>query len=129
MSAKNPSPSVADVAERLVASYAADLAIAPGHELPSPRGVHDVLTDLREVLFPGFTGGQRYQGATTKAQVEARLAQVRVRLSEQVFRGLHHRCRSQGGDCKQCEETAARITDSLIESLPDLRTLTALCRP
>ena len=44
-----------DVAERLVASYAAEspLSITAGHELPSPREVHAALTDLRELLFPG----------------------------------------------------------------------------
>jgi serine O-acetyltransferase len=113
------------IAERLVASYAADapLSIAAGHELPSPPEVQAVLTDLRELLFPGFTGERRATGATLKTQVEARLAQVRVRLSEQVFRGVHHRCRASGADCRACEEAAARITDGLLESLPDLRAL------
>ncbi len=113
------------VAERLVASYAADapLSIAPGHELPSPPEVALVLVELREILFPGFTGGQRSFGAGLKAQVEARLAEVRVRLSQQVYRGVHHRCRASGADCAPCEEAAARITDQLIESLPDLRVL------
>src|SRR6476620_6829804 len=115
----------ASVAERLVESYAADapLSIAPGHELPSPPEVAEVIGELREVLFPGFTGGRRAFGAQLKAQVEARLASVRVRLTEQVFRGVHHRCRVQGGDCKACEDAPARITDGLIESLPDLRAL------
>src|SRR3954471_10095582 len=90
------------VAERLGASYAAEspLSITAGHELPSPREVHAVITELRELLFPGFTGGGRpASGVSLQAHVEARLAQVRVRLTEQVYRGLHHRCRSPGSDC------------------------------
>ena len=51
------------------------------------------------------------------------MAQVRVRLTEQVYRGLHHRCRVAGADCVACEEAAERITDGLIDALPDLRTL------
>ena len=125
---KPPStPSAGTVAERLIASYAADapLSIAPGHELPSPPEVAEVIGELREVLFPGFQGGARARigSAALKAQVEARLAQVRVRLSEQVYRGVHHRCRAVGADCHQCEDAATRITDGLIESLPDLRAL------
>jgi serine O-acetyltransferase len=114
------------VAEQLVASYAAEspLSITPGHELPSPREVHAVLSELRELLFPGFTGGARPAlGVSLQAHVEARLAQVRVRLTEQVYRGLHHRCRVGGADCGACQEAASRISDGLIASLPDLRAL------
>jgi serine O-acetyltransferase len=123
---KSPSTNgLGTVAERLVESYAADapLSIAPGHELPSPPEVAEVIADLREVMFPGFSGEKRSQGAQLKVQLEARLASLRVRLAEQVFRGVHHRCRAQGGDCKACEEAAQRITDALIESLPDIRAL------
>src|SRR5581483_8733150 len=74
-------------------------------------------------LFPGYTGGKRSSGAALKTQVEARLASVRVRLSEQVYRGLHHRCRAPGAECPPCEDAAARITDELIESLPDVRAI------
>jgi serine O-acetyltransferase len=118
-------PSVPSVAERLVESYAADapLSIASGHELPSPPEVRAVLDELREILFPGYSGGKRPSGGALKAQVEARLASVRVRLAEQVYRGLHHRCRAAGGECAPCEEAAGAITDELIDALPDLRAL------
>lgn len=117
--------SAQSVADRLVASYAveAPLSIASGHELPSPPEVSAALTELRELIFPGFTGERRLAGPTLKSQVEARLAQVRVRLSEQVFRGVHHRCRALGIECDSCEEVSSRITDGLLESLPELRTL------
>ncbi len=113
------------VAERLVASYAADapLAISAGHELPSPPEVAAILNELREILFPGYTGGRLPSSAAMKAQVEARLAQVRVRLGEQVYRGLHHRCRAVGGDCGACEAAAAHIADAFLEELPDVRAL------
>jgi serine O-acetyltransferase len=114
------------IAEALVQSYAADapLSIAPGHELPSPIEVRHCVTDLRELLFPGFSGGARPSaGVSLKAHVAARLAHVRVRLTEQVYRGLHHRCRVAGPDCSACEQAAERITDGLIAALPELRAL------
>lgn len=116
----------ASIAEALVQSYAADapLSIAVGHELPSPIEVRAVVTELRELIFPGFTGGARpATGVSLKAHVAARVAQVRVRLTEQVYRGLHHRCRVAGAECSACEEAADRITASLITGLPDVRAL------
>jgi serine O-acetyltransferase len=116
----------ATIAEQLVASYAADapLAIAPGHELPSPIEVEAAVTDLRELIFPGFTGGGRLaSGVSLKAHVEARLAQVRVRLTEQVYRGLHHRCRVVGADCGACQDAAEGITNGLMSALPEVRAL------
>ena len=116
----------ASIAEQLVASYAADapLSILPGHDLPSPLEIGVVLGDLRELLFPGFTGGARpASGVSMKAHVEARLAQVRVRLTEQIYRGLHHRCRALGADCGPCQEAAERITEGLVRGLPEVRAL------
>jgi serine O-acetyltransferase len=116
---------ISSVAERLVESYAADapLSIAPGHELPSPPEVQAALSDLHELLFPGYTSGRRVVGTALQPVVEARLATLRVRLAEQVYRGLHHRCPTAGSDCDACEQGAARITDAFLESLPDVRAL------
>jgi len=118
-------PSVATVASALVSSYArsAPLDVEGGHELPSPPEVAAVLVELREVLFPGYSGQRRARGATLRAQVESRLAAIRVRLVEQVFRGLHHRCKTRGADCVKCEASAEKITDGFLEQLPRLREL------
>lgn len=113
------------VAERLIASYAsnAPLIIAEGHDLPSRGDVADALADARELIFPGFNGRSNVtRGTNTRAVVDARIAQLRVRLEPQVFRGLHHRCRTSGSDCSQCAGRAAEITEKFIETLPDLRT-------
>jgi serine O-acetyltransferase len=114
------------IAAELVASYAADapLSITTGHELPTPLEVKAAVADLRELIFPGFTGGTRpASGVSLKAHVAARLAQVRVRVTEQVYRGLHHRCRVTGADCAACQDAAERITDGLVGALPELRAL------
>ena len=118
---------IGEVAARLVKSYAEDarLHIAAGHELPSSTEVNAILTDLRELIFPGLSGGNRStsHGSSQSAGVEARLAQVRVRLMQQVYRGLHHRCQRGDGGCPDCERRAERFTDELLTSLPELRRL------
>src|SRR6476646_6871165 len=116
----------ASIADALVSSYAADapLSIAPGHELPSPLEVRAVVTELRELIFPGFTGGARpASGVSLQSHAAARVAPVRVRLTEQVYRGLHHRCRVAGAECAACEQAAEHITARGLASRPDLRAL------
>lgn len=116
--------SLAEIAAHLVESYAADapLAITPGHELPAPREVQLALSDLRDLIFPGFSGEIGLaSGVSLQSQVEARLAQLRVRLAGQVYRGLHHPCRRAGGACLTCQQEAERVTDGLLAALPALR--------
>jgi serine O-acetyltransferase len=119
------SSSISDIAARLVESYDqyAPLTLTTGHDLPSPPEVAKALTELREVLFPGLSGGHRARGAALRTQIEARLAQVRVRLVEQIFRGLHYRSRAPGGECQSCSDRAAEIVDAFMTQLPSLRAL------
>ena len=118
-------PSTATIAERLVASYAADTSvrIAPGHELPSPPEIRQAITELRELLFPGATTTSAFgNGSPLLTVIEARVAELRARLARQVYRGLHHRCEMSGSTCTECESRAASITDRLLDALPELRT-------
>lgn len=118
-------PCVAQVAHDLVAAYRDDapIALRPGHELPSFGEVKAALSELRDLLFPGINGGTRSPGASEIAQVEARIASVRVRLCEQVYRGLHHRCETEGPDCDECLARAEAIVDGFLVALPELRRL------
>ncbi len=97
------------------------LQIQPGHELPSFEEVRGILHTLRELMFPGYAGEPHPSGAALRAAVQARLADVRMRLQRQIYRGLHHRCRGPGADCGPCEERAVGMTEGFLESLPTLR--------
>ena len=99
------------VAEALVASYAADAPLVDRARATSCRRRARstlALTELRELLFPGFTGGATSDLAACRCTRTSRraLAQVRVRLTEQVYRGLHHRCRVAGAECAACQQSA-----------------------
>jgi serine O-acetyltransferase len=116
---------LAGIANALVESYEewAPLSTEVGQEMPSPPDVVELLAELRELLFPGLSGQRRSRGVGLQSQVEARLAAVRVRLVEQVYRGLHHRCRASSMECGPCLVRAEQIADGLISSLPALRNL------
>ena len=119
------SPCVPTLPERLIATYAegGPLQAAPGHELPSVSEVRRCLGLLRGLLFPGMQSDGRRHGATLLAFVESQLAALRVGLSQQVYRGLHHRCRQHEEDCHPCEHRAAQITEEFLDGLPELRLL------
>jgi serine O-acetyltransferase len=46
---------------------------------------------------------------------------MEMRLGRQVYRGLHHRCRKNGGDCGPCQERAAGIAVRFLDELPSVR--------
>jgi serine O-acetyltransferase len=107
----------------MIETYAQEspLRVTPGHELPSPAEVARILHLLRALIYPGLNGDVYPRGATLLSYVEGRLAETRVALVRQVFRGLHHRCRVLGDDCVACEERAVATTDLFMDELPELR--------
>src|SRR5262249_16303294 len=111
------------LAERLIATYGADgaMSVAPGHELPSSEEVARALSLLRALLYPASPPAPRAAGPTPLSHVEAQLAQLRVSLSQQVYRGLPHRCAGVGAACPPCEGRAAEVTDRFLGGLPELR--------
>ncbi len=116
---------LSSIARRLIESYASapPLTIKAEHELPSRARVAELLSELRELIFPGSTGGVQSIGDAALADVETRVDRMRAVLREQVFRGLHHRCVQAGGECTLCADKATKISEALCESLPDLRAL------
>jgi serine O-acetyltransferase len=112
-----------DLVDQLLGIYAEEgpLQIQPGHELPSFEEVRRILHGLRELLFPGYGGDALPTGAALRAEVAARLADVQMRLQRQIYRGLHHRCRTTGADCGACQQRAAAVTVRFLDGLPELR--------
>jgi serine O-acetyltransferase len=91
-------------------------------ELPSPLEVAASVRDLRELLFPGLVGGTHLaRTSSMAAQVQARLCALRVRLTQQIFLGIHHRCPQKPADRARCERKASSIADHLLAALPALR--------
>ena len=111
-----------DLARRLLDSYKADgVQCQPGRALPSPPEVSAMLQLVRELLLPGSTGVPQPACVILHSFVEGRIAELRVKLVQQLFRGLHHRCAGPQAECPACEERAAEITSLFMGQLPELR--------
>ena len=113
-----------EVAAQLLQSYRSDCAEPfAGRELPSPLEVAEIVTLLRELILPGSTGASRPNASLLHAFVEGQLATVRVKLAQQLCRGLIYRWPSPQPDCCQCEARAAIIAARFLAGLVELRRL------
>ena len=111
-----------DLARRLLDSYKADgVQCQPGRALPSPPEVSAILQLVRELLLPGSTGIPQPACVILHSFIEGRVAELRVKLVQQLFRGLHHRCSVAPAECASCEGRAAEITSLFMSHLPELR--------
>lgn len=120
---KSAEEATPDLEARLLSSYGEEgpLQIQHGHELPSFEEVRRILQLLRELLFPGYAGDVPPSGIALRATLASRLSEVRLRLSREIFRGLHHRCCRTEGDCAECECKAMSIVARFLDELPIMR--------
>lgn len=113
-----------ELASLLVTSYAAEDALpGSGRDLPSPPEIGAILALVRELLLPGSTGTPRPRGALLHSFVEGQLASLRVKLTQQLFRGIYYRWPGQHPDCIACEARASAIASAFMSQLPELRRL------
>jgi serine O-acetyltransferase len=116
-----------ELAAELIASYRRD-SVDPfaGRELPSPPEVTAIVSLLRELLLPGSTGMTQPSASLLHAFVEGQLSAVRVKLAQQLCRGLVYRWPSPLPDCCECEVRAASIAARFLSGLVELRRLVLL---
>ena len=119
-----------ELAERLLSSYQADLSEQDPcvrlRDLPSPVEVQAIMGLVRELLLPGSTGVTRPVGGLLHSFIEGQLATLRVKLVQQIFRGLYYRWPDASPDCALCEQRAMAMAGHLMEQLPALRRLILL---
>ena len=99
-----------------------------GHSpLPSYREVVDILSDLREILFPGYGRRQNLHMGNVGYHVGDLIDSLHDRLTQQVARALRHDCRAidlETGEARTC--VAGRVGRP--GSIGRLPTLPRLCR-
>ena len=119
MATKRRSPSTAT---RLIESYKS-VRVGPSAEcdLPSQVELSRAFEDIRDLLYPGLTGRPV---RTTSAAVSKKLAAVERRMQRQIWLGLCHRARANGGCSKAAlppKSMARDMARRLLARLPELR--------
>ncbi len=111
--------------DRLVQSYHVapePLRDAPTSAIPSAIEVRDILEDLREVLFPGWTDGSFAIAKDLRAHITTQIPHLAARLERQI--SLACRCGVQPAAStvsSDIDQFAQRVTQALLDELPVLR--------
>lgn len=134
MSIKNPNQALHQVAQSLVPDGLSSELIRTydalgdqfhglrGFPMPSESEIHQVLHDLRDILFPGISTGFRPKGAELRAFVDAKVHDAALRLRRQLCFGQQF-IRTSDGDreCAECEGCSDNIIRDFLNQLPEIR--------
>ncbi len=97
--------------------------------LPHRDSIIEMVTKLRELVFPGYFGKQ----GLTAENVQFRLGELTVEIAdilyEQIRRCLRYRKRIPDGamddECRECDHAAAELTHAFLTRIPAVRELLA----
>ncbi len=113
-----------EITEALVASYTeCGRTSHLGHKpMPSREAVADILTDLMEVLYPGFWKRQNLHIGNIEYHVGDVIDGLHDKLTQQVARAMRHEFCQESPD-EDFEALAQQRTVDLLRTLPDVRLL------
>ena len=97
-----------------------------GHKpLPSREGVVDILSDLLEILYPGFGRRQNLHMGNVEYHVGDLVDGLHDKLTLQIGRALRHDC-DEAGPPADFESLAQQKAVELLKRLPELRVILEL---
>jgi len=92
-----------------------------GHSpLPSYREVVEILTDLREILYPGYGRRQNLHMGNVGYHVGDLIDSLHDRLTQQIVRAVRHDCKARDGNTEH-ELRAQEIVLDFLGRIPELR--------
>src|SRR6478672_2894081 len=119
----NDSTKLSSLTQAIIDSYNSDSHTRhiDAGQLPSRDTVIELLTLIRELVFPGYFGKQNLTAKTLEAHVSALVTRITDLLLEQVTNAIRHQAKRRGEECPDCDSTAQAITDEFLGNVPDLR--------
>jgi serine O-acetyltransferase len=97
------------------------------HDIPMPsvESLHELMTNIKKILFPGFYGYSEVRPETMNYFIGANVDKVYRMLSEQIKRGLCFECCDERKACAKCEDEAKELAYQFIGRLPAIKCLLA----
>ena len=92
-----------------------------GFNLPSETEVMEILNDLLEVIFPGYTGRRRMSIHSVRYNVGEIITKVYSNLTDQIARAFRYNC--EMNNCKDCDipKISEEACRHLVFKLPEIR--------
>ena len=95
-----------------------------GSAMPSIKEIEEIVTLIREVIFPGYFGVEILKEETISFYTGVNIEKLYILLSRQIRRGLCFACEKTttiNSICNSCDDQAEKITTAFIEQLPNIR--------
>lgn len=89
--------------------------------LPVRDKILDILENLLELVFPGYTGRREVFKSNVKYMVGDLVCQVYSDMCEQLERAFHYGCRMDKCEDCDCQRKAEEVATKVIEKIPELR--------
>jgi serine O-acetyltransferase len=93
--------------------------------IPSLESVIDILTRLREILFPGYFSGEKLDPANLRYQIGQSVDVLFESLSEQITHSLRHECLRYDQPCIECVNLGYEEASKFLKSIPKTREVLA----
>jgi serine O-acetyltransferase len=93
--------------------------------IPSLESVIDILTRLREILFPGYFSEEKLDPANLRYQVGQSVDVLFESLSEQITHSLRHECLRYDQPCIECVSLGYEEASTFLKSIPKTREVLA----
>ncbi len=116
---------LSEITDAIVATYTECRHINHlGHKpLPSREAIIDILTDLLEIIYPGYVRRQNLHMGNVEYHVGALIDGLHDKCVQQITRALRHECQQLQQPEDDCEAKAQHITIEFLSKLPPLRSL------
>lgn len=93
--------------------------------IPSRESVIEIITCLREILFPGYFSKEKIDPANLRYQIGRSIDLLFENLSEQITHSIRHECLRYNQPCIQCVERGYKEAVTFLKSIPRMRKILA----
>ena len=93
---------------------------------PSLESVIELITDLRDLLYPGYFGNQGIDHDSLPYYIGSEVDMIYDKLAHQITRAIRHEClRTEETVCTHCVKRGEAEAVSFLEKIPRIRRLLA----
>lgn len=115
---------LADTVTALSDFSSSSMVYAPKHgrSMPSIDALHEIMENLRSILFPGYFGKSRINEQNLPYYIGVNIDKTFHLLAEQIARGIcFAQTENTTSNCELNDQTARKITASFFKLLPQIR--------